>query len=221
MRTAAAAPAGGTALTCGAPAATGCACAMRCCKLCADISRNPPPLPRRRDRREPRAAAVHGGAPLHLSRLSRESCCAAGRAARCWCRCPARRSGLLRRRLPGARDQRVATRQHSPGAAFARAADHHQGQSSLDRASPGLSRLHRRQALRRARPGDRRGAHSGPVDFATPTAPIRARCRGCATSSSACCEHFPFAANSHDGKRLSQICRRCRAMNCSRPACRT
>ncbi len=34
---------------------------------------------------------------------------------------------------------------------------------------------------------------------------IRARCHGCVTASGALIEHFPFAPNSHDGKRLQQI----------------
>ena len=137
--------------TCAAPAATGSACARRALELCADISRQPPPLAADVISREPRAAAVHGGSPLHLSRVIATARLRRGRggpmlraAARAapsdCCAVAAPRAGTGRH-----------CRQHPPRAALAGAADHHQGQSSLDRASSRLSRLRRRQALRCAR----------------------------------------------------------------------
>ena len=191
---------------CGAPAPTGCACATSV--LQAVRRHQPPPAAaaRRRDRREPRAAAVHGGAPLHVPRLSREPRCAArpqragaaagpGQRAR-----PAAPPSLPARATSGS-----ASRQHPPRAALPELLIITKANHALDGASARLPRLHRRQALRRTRPRDRRGAHPracGPRSaYARRSAPGAVA----APQAQARLEHFPFAANSHDGKRLSQI----------------
>ena len=184
----------------------------------------PPPAAaaRRRDRREPRAAAVHGGAPLHLPRLSRKPRCAArppGPALRAGC--PAARSGCCAAACRHAQRQR------------------HRRSANIRRAlrSPELliiTKANLRSTVHR--PGyldyigvkryDARGRvigearilglwtshayqrRSAPGAVAASQAQARAsstfRSRPTATTASAC----------------RRSCRRCRAMNCSRPACR-
>ena len=86
-----------------------------------------------------------------------------------------------------------------------RAAGHHQGQHPLDRAPPGLSRLHRRQALRQQRAGCWASTASSACSRPPPTTAIRATSRCCAARSSGSSRAPISPPASHAGKALANI----------------
>ncbi len=207
-------------VTCAAPARTGCACAIRCCGCARTSSRNPPPLPRTSSPRAARCCSTWKRTTSPSSATAKTVLRRRGR----WLELlpvPGTALGLLRRRRAQSARQRRAAGQHPAGAALWRPAGDHQGEHALDRAPSRVSRLRRRQALRCARARGRRGADSGTVDLAPPITPIRARCRGCGTSSSESSSTFRLRPTATMANACSRSCRACRAMNCSRPASRT
>ena len=111
------------------------------------------------------AALLDGGPALHLSRLSRSTACAAAedrtRSTR-WRR-PA--SGSCGRPQTPAEHQPHPGERYPPTEPLARPGARHQGELAILGPSRRLSRLRRRQALRRRGPADRRAALSGAVDL--------------------------------------------------------
>ena len=132
-----------------------------------DLKRGAKALDRGGDRRGRGFPALDRRPQLHLPRL---------RLLRPFAR-EGRRSAAPRRRLgdgsaapPGGPEPerelaqlRSAAAGGAPSGPPAGAADHHQGQQPLDRASPGLSRLHRRAAVRRQGQGAGRASLPRPV----------------------------------------------------------
>ena len=131
----------------------------------ASSTQRPPPIPAGGTGRRPRVPALARRQPLHVPRLPaprprRRS------TARTRCRsCPARASAsCARARGQGRRGElRRAAARGARVRAAARAAGDHQVDRALDGAPAGLSRLHRRQALRRDRQGHRRGPLPRPL----------------------------------------------------------
>ena len=173
-------------------------------RLCADISRNPPPLPP--DVIAESRALLQYMEAHHFTFLGyRENRAAAGAAA---ARAAAGSGHRTRAAAPapaGIRATAACRRQHPAGAALARAAGDHQGQHALDRApSRPTSTTSASSASMRAAARSARRAFS---DSGTRSA-YRADPRQVPWlrhKLKRVIEHFPFAPNSHDGKRLQQI----------------
>ena len=148
--------------TCAAPAATGCACAIPVLKLCADISRHPPPLAA--DVIAESRALLQYMEAHHFTFLGfRESRLRRGRGP-ALVPVPGSALGLLRRRLSGTQDG-IATANirralRSPGMLIITKANH---RSTVHR--PGYLDYIGVKRYDAARPGDRRGPHPRALDL--------------------------------------------------------
>ena len=133
--------------------------------IVAELDARPPPLPAGGARRRQGVPVLARRRPFHVPRLplprSRHR---RRRRTRCGSS-PGSSLGILRE--TGGRERRGELRRAAAGGARVRARarppDRHQGQRALDRASAGLSRLRRRQALRRRGQGLRRASLPRPV----------------------------------------------------------
>ena len=95
-------------------------------------------------------------------------------------------------------------------------ADRHQGQRQVARAPPHLSRLHRRQALRRRRQPDRRVPHRRPVHLDGLYRARPAPFLTCAARSTRCCGAPASIRTAIPARRWSTCWRTIRATSCSR-----
>ena len=170
----------------------------------ADLSAGVPGVSRADASRSERIPRVAGGQPLHVPRLPRVP--ARARPARDRL-VPVPRSGLGLLRTGGggrSRNRRILTGETAAQGARARAADRHQGELGLDRASRDLSRLHRRQDVRYARPRHRRAPLHRPVHL-DHLQHEPARDPAAAPQGAARRGRFGVSPASHDGKALMHV----------------
>ncbi len=186
-------------------------------ELCADIARNPPAL----------AGDVVAESRALLQYMEAHHFTFLGlRANRL------RRTGRGPRLLSVAHTslgllRQPSARQHDGGAVSAdnirralrshRAAGHHQGQCTFDRAPPRLPGLHRRQALRSRGPRGRRGAHPRLVDLEHLQRRSRARFRGCGSSCDTSSSTFHSHRTVTTASAWCRSWRVCRVTSCCRP----
>ena len=127
--------------------------------------------------------------------------------------------GLLRRQGPGERDlaqlRRLATGDPPAGAG---AAGDHQGECALDRASPGLSRLHRRAPLRCPRARWWASTASSACSPRPPTTATRPHPAAPPQGGARDRAREPAADRPLSARRWSTFSRPIRATSCSRPA---
>ena len=200
---------------------TGRRCMAQAREIVAEIEREPPPLPADEARRRARRSCA--GSPTTTSRSSAIAVTTSSRStartrcrscrARAWASCARSRDqgrrGELRRAAAG------GARLRAP----ARAAGRHQVELALDRASSGLSRLHRHQALRRAGRGRAASIASSACSLRPPTAPNRPRFRCCgARSANVIARARPAARRPRRQGARSTSSRPIRATSCSRSA---
>ena len=152
-------------------------------------------------------ARVDARRPLHLPRLSRVRACTPRTARTCSRRVPGSGLGILREgeREAGLPQLRAAVAGGAAAGARADPAQPDESELAGDGPPARLSRLHRRQALRRATGRSPASAASSASTRTPPTARARGRSRCCAARLSASSSAADSSPGSHDHKALVEI----------------